>query len=171
MVKYMASVVKLPTGKFRAYVKGASEILLDKCRKIISGLGNGEFTDIPLTADDREMFLQVIASYASQSLRTIGVSFRDFDTWPPEDAVSREDPKAAEFLAVHQDMTFIGIFGIMDPIREGVREAVRDCRRAGVFVRMVTGDNILAGLAIARSAASTLRILAVLRWKDVNSET
>src|SRR5204863_127553 len=86
MVKYMASVVKLPNGKFRAYVKGASEILLDKCRKIISDLGNGEFTDIPLTADDREMFLQVITSYASQSLRTIGVSFRDFDTWPPADA-------------------------------------------------------------------------------------
>lgn len=146
----MATIVKLPNGKFRAYVKGASEILLRKCTKVV---GDPEQSDLPisdLTNEDREMFLQTITSYAEQTLRTIGSSFRDFESWPPEGAVSVEDPKVADFNKVHDDMTLLAVFGIKDPLRPTVKDAIKDCQRAGVVVRMVTGDNILTGKAIAK---------------------
>ncbi|TPX12156.1 uncharacterized protein E0L32_007042 [Thyridium curvatum] len=149
-VKYMATVVKLPNGKFRAYVKGASEILLGKCTRIVSDPSASELVDTELTDDDREMLLQTITSYAGQTLRTIASSYRDFESWPPADAVAADEPSMADFNKLHQDMTLIGIFGIKDPLRDTVKEAIIDCQRAGVVVRMVTGDNILTGRAIAR---------------------
>jgi Ca2+-transporting ATPase len=54
-----------------------------------------------------------------------------------------------EFDDIFNEMIFIGVVGIMDPLRPGVAQAVADCRKAGVFVRMVTGDNVLTAKAIA----------------------
>ncbi|KAK3936057.1 hypothetical protein QBC46DRAFT_357797 [Diplogelasinospora grovesii] len=155
-VKYMATVVKLPNGKFRAYVKGASEILLSKCTKVVlevdSNENDNELPATELTETDREMLSQTITSYAGQTLRTIGSSYRDFDVWPPRELASLKPDEftAAEFNKVHEDMTLVAIFGIKDPLRPTVRDAIKDCQRAGVFVRMVTGDNILTGRAIAK---------------------
>jgi len=149
-VKFMASVVKLPNGKFRAYIKGASEILLRKCTKVIEDPNAAELTAVDLTEADREMFLQTITSYAGQTLRTIASSYRDFESWPPEGAASDEDASLADLAKIHEDMTLIGIFGIKDPLRPTVISAIKDCQRAGVVVRMVTGDNVLTGRAIAR---------------------
>ena len=149
-VKYMATVVKLPDGKFRAYVKGASEILLSKCTTIIADPASDDLTTTPLTEEDRAVFSQTITSYAGQTLRTIGSSYRDFESWPPPELASEEELTAAVFDKVHQDMTLVAIFGIKDPLRPTVIDAIKDCRRAGVTVRMVTGDNILTGRAIAK---------------------
>ena len=149
-VKYMATVVKLPNGKFRAYAKGASEILVGKCTRILTEPGAEELSSAELGEADREMILQTITSYAGQTLRTIGSSYRDFESWPPEGAASDEDPKVADFNKIHQDMTLVAIYGIKDPLRPTVKEAIKDCQRAGVVIRMVTGDNILTGRAIAR---------------------
>ncbi|KAH8885976.1 calcium-translocating P-type ATPase [Thozetella sp. PMI_491] len=149
--KYMATVVELPNGRFRAYVKGASEILLVKCTQVIADPGASS-DDIPtteLTDQDREMLQQTITSYAGQTLRTIGSSYRDFDSWPPPELQGKEC-NAAEFNTVHENMTLVAIFGIKDPLRPTVKKAIEDCQRAGVFVRMVTGDNILTGRAIAK---------------------
>ncbi|KAK0610689.1 hypothetical protein B0T17DRAFT_621150 [Bombardia bombarda] len=149
-VKYMATVVKLPSGKFRAYVKGASEILLAQCSKVVAALDSDELTTTDFTESDREMFLQTITSYAGQTLRTIGSSYRDFDSWPPPELAGQEELTAAEFSKVHKDMTLVAIYGIKDPLRPTVIGAIKDCQRAGVYVRMVTGDNLLTGRAIAR---------------------
>ncbi|KAL8342323.1 hypothetical protein RB601_005027 [Gaeumannomyces tritici] len=149
-LKYMASVVKLADGKYRAYVKGASEILLKNCTKVLADPESDELHAVELTDDIRETLNQTITSYAGQTLRTIGSSYRDFDSWPPADAVSKEDPKAADFHKVDSDMTLVGIFGIKDPLRPQVKGAIQDCQRAGVKIRMVTGDNILTGSAIAK---------------------
>ncbi|GKT41889.1 calcium-transporting ATPase PAT1 [Colletotrichum spaethianum] len=149
-VKYMATVVKLPDGKYRVYVKGASEILLKQCNRVLENPGSSELSAVDMTAEDREMFAQTINSYAGQTLRTIGSSFRDFDSWPPKDAISKEDSRTADFDKVHQDMTLIAIYGIKDPLRSSVIDAIKDCNRAGVIVRMVTGDNILTARAIAK---------------------
>lgn len=148
--KFMASVVKLPNGKFRAYVKGASEIVLSKCTRILVEPNASELATADMTEEDRELFKQMIDSYANQTLRTIGSTYRDFDSWPPKGAESEEEPQLADFNKIHQDMTLLAIFGIRDPLRPPVIEALNDCRRAGVVVRMVTGDNILTGSAIAR---------------------
>ncbi len=149
-VKYMATVVKLPDGKFRAYVKGASEILLSKCTTIIADPASDDLTTTPLTEDDRAVFSQTITSYAGQTLRTIGSSYRDFESWPPPELAGEEELTAAVFDKVHKNMTLVAIFGIKDPLRPTVIDAIKDCRRAGVTVRMVTGDNILTGRAIAK---------------------
>nr|XP_036585249.1 calcium-translocating P-type ATPase [Colletotrichum truncatum]KAF6795146.1 calcium-translocating P-type ATPase [Colletotrichum truncatum] len=149
-VKYMATVVKLPSGKYRAYVKGASEILLSKCTKVMDGVGDANLNVVDLTSEDRKIFSQIITSYAGQTLRTIGSSFRDFESWPPKDAISNDDPRAADFNKIHEDMTLTAIYGIKDPLRPTVIDAIKDCNRAGVVVRMVTGDNILTARAIAK---------------------
>ncbi|KAM0215786.1 hypothetical protein ACHAQI_002884 [Fusarium lateritium] len=147
--KYSAVVVKLSNGKYRVYTKGASEILLGKCTRTLGSLSDGVARSVPLTEADRDMFNLIISSYAGQTLRTIGSSYRDFESWPPENAISPENPQHADFNDVHEDMTLVGIYGIKDPLRPTVISALEDCRRAGVFVRMVTGDNIQTASAIA----------------------
>ncbi|KAF5982581.1 Ca2+-transporting ATPase [Fusarium coicis] len=147
--KYSAVIVKLPNGKYRAYAKGVSEILLEQCTKCLGNVSEGGTMSVPLTEADRDMIGMIISSYAGQTLQTIGLSYRDFESWPPEGAVSPENPLNADFNAVYQGMTLIGIYGIKDPLRPTVISALEDCRRAGVFVRMVTGDNIQTASAIA----------------------
>lgn len=147
--KYMATVVK-NGDKYRVYVKGASEIVLGRCSKVITDVSGDEISTADLTKEDTETFQNTITSYANQTLRTIGSSYRDFDSWPPPDYSKKDDDTAASFDAIHKDMTLVAIYGIKDPLRESVIGAIQDCQKAGVVVRMVTGDNILTGTAIAR---------------------
>ncbi|BFZ60118.1 plasma membrane calcium [Saitoella coloradoensis] len=150
--KCMGAVVKLPKGGYRMYVKGASEILLRQCTKIIQDplTDNGSLTTCELNQEIEETLQETIMHYANRSLRTIGLVYRDFEQWPPKDArTAQDDPSQAEFADVFKDMTFICVVGIMDPLRPGVAQAVIDCQKAGVFVRMVTGDNVVTARAIA----------------------
>ncbi|PVI02519.1 calcium-translocating P-type ATPase [Periconia macrospinosa] len=148
-IKCSAVTVKLNDGRYRMYVKGASEILLNKCDRIVSD-ANKELADRELTEDNRDTLEQVITTYASRSLRTIGLVYRDFASWPPTDSRKNpDDPTQAVFEDIFTKMTFVAVIGIQDPLRDGVREAVKDCQGAGVYVRMVTGDNVLTAKAIA----------------------
>ncbi|RMZ92443.1 hypothetical protein DV736_g319, partial [Chaetothyriales sp. CBS 134916] len=146
--KCMAVVIKQANGKFRMLVKGASEILIARCSRIISDPIQG-IADCPMTVDQLETLNDIVTNYASRSLRTIALLYRDFDNWPPRGAVSADDKKQADFDKVLKDMVFLGVVGIQDPLRPGVTQAVHDCQSAGVFVRMVTGDNIMTAKAIA----------------------
>ncbi|KAF2188206.1 calcium-translocating P-type ATPase [Zopfia rhizophila CBS 207.26] len=148
-IKCSAVVVKLDDGKYRMYVKGASEILLEKCERIISD-ATKELADIGISDDNRDTLERLITTYASRSLRTIGLVYRDYESWPPKDArKADDDPSQAVFQDIFKHMTFLAVVGIQDPLRPGVREAVEDCQHAGVFVRMVTGDNVMTAKAIA----------------------
>lgn len=148
-IKCSAATVKLDDGRYRMYVKGASEILLNKCDRIVSD-ADKKLIDSALTEDSRDALEQVIATYASRSLRTLGLVYRDFESWPPANArKSPDDPTQAVFEDVFQNMVFLAVIGIQDPLRNGVREAVKDCQGAGVYVRMVTGDNVMTAKAIA----------------------
>jgi Ca2+-transporting ATPase len=147
--KCMGAVVKLKEGGYRLFVKGASEILLNKCTRIVDK-PSSEINITRLDSRNIESLNQVIAAYANRSLRTIGMIFRDFPSWPPPDARTMEDdPRQAEFDDIFDDMVFLSIVGIQDPLRDGVPEAVAECQKAGVFVRMVTGDNLMTARAIA----------------------
>lgn len=147
--KCMAVVVKLDAARYRMYVKGASEILLDKCSRIIEDAMRS-VSDIPMTEQNFKTLTETISIFASRSLRTIGLVYKDFEQWPPPGVATQdEDPKAAVFDKVFNDMVFLGIVGIQDPLRVGVTDAVRACQKAGVVVRMVTGDNLLTAKAIA----------------------
>lgn len=145
----MAVVMKLADGRFRMFVKGASEILIAKCTRIIRDPAR-DAAEVPISRENLDTLDQIVNTYASRSLRTIGLIYRDFQQWPPQGApVQDEDPKQALFDPIFKDMTFLGVVGIQDPLRPGVADAVRDCQTAGVFVRMVTGDNINTAKAIA----------------------
>ena len=102
----------------------------------------------PISKDSVENLGAIISTYASRSLRTIGLVYRDFEQWPPRGYRKMDDGQVS-FDDLFRDMTFLGVVGIQDPLRLGVADAVADCKMAGVFVRMVTGDNIQTAKAIA----------------------
>ncbi|KAI1268002.1 putative calcium P-type ATPase [Xylariaceae sp. FL1019] len=147
--KCMGVVAKLDNGGARLYVKGASEILLAKCTKLVSD-PTKDLSTSSMTSENTQSIKAAIEHYASRSLRTISIVYRDFERWPPRNAKRAEDdPNQVAFEDIFHRMTFIAMVGIQDPLRDGVPEAVRTCQTAGVVVRMVTGDNILTAKAIA----------------------
>ncbi|KAI7055743.1 calcium-translocating P-type ATPase, partial [Hortaea werneckii] len=148
--KCMGIVVKLKSGGCRLLVKGASEIMLRYCATIINDPSKSA-SSTTMTGDNKKTLQSLIDAYADRSLRTIGFIYRDYESWPPKGARRTEDDKTqAVFEDICKNMTFLGVVGIQDPLRKGVPEAVEDCIKAGVFPRMVTGDNILTAKAIAR---------------------
>lgn len=133
--KRMTVVVMLPDGKFRAYCKGASEIILKMCNKGLDGSGSV----VPLDEVASSDLKNIINGFASESLRTLCLAYIDL-----------EDNFDAERQTIPTNgYTCICIVGIKDPVRPGVKEAVELCRTAGITVRMVTGDNINTAKAIA----------------------
>lgn len=146
--KCMAVIIKLANGKYRMLVKGASEILIAKSTRIIAD-PTISVGDRAASSEQIEELNRIVNTYASKSLRTIAMLYRDFSQWPPQGAESSDDRRQADFDKVFTNMTFLGVVGIQDPLRPGVTQAVRDCQIAGVFVRMVTGDNIMTAKAIA----------------------
>lgn len=147
--KCMGVVIQLENGRYRLYVKGASEILLEKCTEIIHD-PTRDSSSSPMTDDNRQTLTNLIDNYASRSLRTIAMVYRDFDRWPAKGARTVEgDRNETVFEDIFKKMVLLSIVGIQDPLREGVPEAVRTCQNAGVVVRMVTGDNLITAKAIA----------------------
>ncbi|GLA32609.1 ATPase, Ca transporting, plasma membrane [Aspergillus niger] len=148
--KCMAVVIQMDNGTYRMLVKGAAEILLRQSTRIVQDATNG-LAEAPLSVDDRVAIDTIITDYASRALRCIALVHRDFEIWPPRETVTCEnDGETVEFEPIFRDMTMLGVFGIQDPVREGVPDAVRQCQRAGVFVRILTGDNIITAKAIAQ---------------------
>ncbi|KAF5019438.1 hypothetical protein F66182_8546 [Fusarium sp. NRRL 66182] len=147
--KCMGVVVQGPDGSARLYIKGASEIILSKCTQVLHDPASGDSL-APLSDDNTELIHRLIESYAKRSLRTIGICYKDFPSWPPKNAGTVEGGSEVLFDDLFLDMSFIGVVGIQDPLREGVPEAVRLCQKAGVVVRMVTGDNKITAEAIAK---------------------
>lgn len=147
--KCMAVVIKLDNGKYRMLVKGASEILVGKCTRIVRD-PTKDLTNTPLSDQDNSSLNDIMTRYASRSLRPIGMVYRDYDEWPPRGTPTENNKGTADFDAIFKDMIMFGVFGIQDPLRPGVSEAVQQCQRAGVFVRMVTGDNLMTAKAIAQ---------------------
>ncbi|KAF6719545.1 Plasma membrane calcium-transporting ATPase 3 [Oryzias melastigma] len=136
--KSMSTVIRLPDGTFRLYSKGASEIMLKKCSYILDA--NGEPRSFR-PRDRDEMVKQVIEPMACEGLRTICIAYRDLSPNPEPDWENE-----AEIVT---ELTCISVVGIEDPVRPEVPEAIRKCQRAGITVRMVTGDNINTARAIA----------------------
>ncbi|XP_043932863.1 plasma membrane calcium-transporting ATPase 3-like isoform X4 [Protopterus annectens] len=136
--KSMSTVLQNPDGSFRMYSKGASEIILRKCSKIMDKKGE---TKVFKPRDRDEMVKKVIEPMACDGLRTICLAFKDLPAHPEPDWDSESD--------ILSDLTCIAVVGIEDPVRPEVPEAITKCQRAGITVRMVTGDNINTARAIA----------------------
>ncbi|XP_058028663.1 plasma membrane calcium-transporting ATPase 3 isoform X2 [Ahaetulla prasina] len=136
--KSMSTVICMPDGGYRLFSKGASEIVLKKCTNILNS--NGELR-VFRPRDRDEMVKKVIEPMACDGLRTICIAYRDFPAGKEPDWDNEND--------IVIDLTCIAIVGIEDPVRPEVPEAIRKCQRAGITVRMVTGDNINTARAIA----------------------
>uniref|UniRef100_A0A8C2Z8X0 Calcium-transporting ATPase n=1 Tax=Cyclopterus lumpus TaxID=8103 RepID=A0A8C2Z8X0_CYCLU len=137
--KSMSTVLKLADGSYRMFSKGASEILLKKCYKILTA--NGE-AKVFRPRDRDDMVKKVIEPMASEGLRTICLAYRDFP-------VSEGEPDWDNENDILSGLTCLSVVGIEDPVRPEVPDAIKQCQRAGITVRMVTGDNINTARAIA----------------------
>eukprot|EP00249_Psilotum_nudum_P017892 c26539_g2_i1 orf=123-2279(+) len=134
--KMMGVLLKLGGGKYRVHWKGASEIVLGMCNTVMDASGQ----TIPLDASQMK---SVIKAFAGEALRTLCLAFKDFEDGPFDESFSL--PK--------ERFTCIAIVGIKDPVRPGVKDAVNLCKKAGIKVRMVTGDNIETAKAIAQECS------------------
>ncbi|XP_027135194.1 plasma membrane calcium-transporting ATPase 1 isoform X5 [Larimichthys crocea] len=137
--KSMSTVLKNADGGFRMYSKGASEIVLRKCSRILDAQGQPR---VFKPKDRDEMVRKVIEPMACDGLRTICVAYRDFPA-------SAGEPDWDSENDILNELTCIVVVGIEDPVRPEVPEAITKCQRAGITVRMVTGDNINTARAIA----------------------
>ncbi|XP_061353498.1 putative calcium-transporting ATPase 11, plasma membrane-type isoform X2 [Gastrolobium bilobum] len=145
--KKMSVLVALPDGnnKSRAFCKGASEIVVKMCDKVV----NADGKVIDMNEQQRNSITEVINGFASEALRTLCIAFKDIEGSSQGDSIPEDK------------YTLITIIGIKDPVRPGVREAVKTCLAAGITVRMVTGDNINTAKAIARECGILTDGLAI----------
>ncbi|XP_068578093.1 plasma membrane calcium-transporting ATPase 1-like isoform X1 [Cebidichthys violaceus] len=137
--KSMSTVLKNADGGYRMYSKGASEIVLRKCSRVLDAQGHPR---VFKPKDRDEMVRKVIEPMACDGLRTICVAYRDFPAEAGEPNWENEND-------ILNELTCIVVVGIEDPVRPEVPEAISKCQRAGITVRMVTGDNINTARAIA----------------------
>uniref|UniRef100_A0AAQ5ZJP1 Calcium-transporting ATPase n=1 Tax=Amphiprion ocellaris TaxID=80972 RepID=A0AAQ5ZJP1_AMPOC len=137
--KSMSTVLKNHDGSYRMFSKGASEILLKKCCQILMASGEAKAFK---SRDRDDLVKRVVESMASEGLRTICLAYRDFPA-------SEGEPDWDNEAQILTGLTCIAVVGIEDPVRPEVPDAIRKCQRAGITVRMVTGDNINTARAIA----------------------
>lgn len=128
------------------FVKGASEIILDCCDSFQAFDG----PNVPITPEFRATIEEAIASMANLALRTIIIAKKKVDgsSFFIILGFTDKDDKGV-FNIEKTGLTMIGLIGIKDILREEVPGAIKACKKAGVRVRMVTGDNLLTARAIA----------------------
>lgn len=130
--------------KIEAYVKGAPDLLLGICDKIIE---NGEIRK--LTAEDREKILDINNSFAEKSLRILALAYREL-------------PKSKEYNLdnVEGNLVFVGLVGMIDPPRVEVKMAVEQCQEAGIEIMIITGDHAITAKAVAQQ-------IGLFKGKDI----
>ncbi|XP_033316065.1 plasma membrane calcium-transporting ATPase 3 isoform X5 [Bombus vosnesenskii] len=146
--KSMSTVIPRKGGGYRLFTKGASEIIMKKCAFIYGREGHLE----KFTREMQERLVKnVIEPMACDGLRTICVAYRDFV--PGKAEINQvhidNDPNWEDEENVVNNLTCLCIVGIEDPVRPEVPDAIRKCQKAGITVRMVTGDNINTARSIA----------------------
>ena len=132
--KMMTTIHKVGS-KYRIITKGAPDVLLSKCNKVYTKSGIKNIVEI-----DREKIQRNNLEMANQALRVIAVGYLDIDNIPNN--ITSEN--------IEQQLIFVGLIGMIDPPREGVKEAVETCRKAGIKTVMITGDHIATAKAIAQ---------------------
>ncbi|KAL6292087.1 hypothetical protein ACE6H2_000229 [Prunus campanulata] len=130
---------KADNNTIQAHWKGAAEMILAMCTSYYNASG------LVINMDDnaKMRFEQIIQGMAASSLRCIAFAHKEI---PAEEQMDERDHKA---LLKEDGLTLLGLVGLKDPCRLGVKEAVGDCQYAGVNVKMITGDNVFTAKAIA----------------------
>lgn len=133
--KLMSTLHELPGSTLRQYTKGAPDELLRRCT---AAWVDGE--TVPLTSELRARVLAENQRMARGALRVLGAAMRDHAA-PPRDFSSEH---------AEQELVFIGLVGLIDPIRPEARAAIAECKTAGIRPVMITGDHRDTAVAIAR---------------------
>ncbi|GMY35272.1 calcium-transporting ATPase 10, plasma membrane-type-like [Fagus crenata] len=132
--------VQLPDSQVHIHWKGAAEIVLASCTSYIDA--TDQFVKMD---EDKEIFFKkAIEDMAGGSLRCVAIAYRSIEM----EKVSDEE-QLDQWALPEDDLVLLAIVGIKDPCRPGVRGAVEICQKAGIKVRMVTGDNVRTAKAIA----------------------
>ena len=142
--KMMTTIHKIPNG-YRVITKGAPDVLLKKCNKVYE---NGNVT--ALDYSKTKLIENQNNKMADEALRVLAIAYLDIPSLP-----SKIDSENIE-----KNLIFIGLIGMIDPPREGVKEAVTTCKKAGIKTVMITGDHIITAKAIAKD-------LGILRGSDL----
>ncbi len=147
--KMMTTIHKIGS-KYRIITKGAPDVLIKRCSQYYQ---NGRIEPIFSKRDALQEQNQMMAEDA---LRVIAIAYKDVEKLPRE--INSE--------TIENELTFVGLIGMIDPPREGVKEAVKTCRKAGIKTVMITGDHLQTAKAIAKE-------LGILRKGDlaINGET
>lgn len=151
--KLMTTVHQTETG-ILSVTKGAPDVLLERCTKILS---NG--AERALTDEDRAAIEKANKEMADHALRVLAVAHKHLDK-VPENAVQE---------ALENEMVFIGLVGMIDPPREEAREAVKICRQAGIRPIMITGDHRDTAAAIARELGIAQDSSEVIAGSQLNA--
>ena len=148
--KMMTTIHKIGN-KYRVITKGAPDVLLQKCTKQIDTISEmtnqynikiRSLENLKIQSDNRQM--------AQKALRVIAVAYKDLDVLP-----SKIDSQSIE-----NNLTFVGLIGMIDPPRKGVKEAVQVCKNSGIKTVMITGDHLETAKAIAKD-------LGILEQRDL----
>uniref|UniRef100_A0A7S4VBP8 P-type Ca(2+) transporter n=1 Tax=Ditylum brightwellii TaxID=49249 RepID=A0A7S4VBP8_9STRA len=139
--KRMSWIVEKGDG-FRMYSKGAPKAMFGSSTSFLSGLSGSVTETKPLTPAELKAFNEKIESYQNSGLRSLAVAFRDFDSVPKDGWNNNKD--------LETNMTLLAVFGIEDPLRPSVPGAIEDCRKAGIDVRMCTGDALSTAVSIGK---------------------
>lgn len=124
--------------KYRIICKGAPDVLLDKCTKEVLEIVDSQ--DIKVKTLDKLKIKNENEQMAHKALRVIAVAFKDVT----------ELPSKIDNSTIENNLTFVGLIGMIDPPREGVKEAVKTCKTAGIKTVMITGDHLETAKAIAK---------------------
>jgi len=134
--KFMATLVESPLiGKKILYIKGAPEIVLGKCKEVVL---DGRQVD---AVEYRSTVEAQLLSYQNMAMRTLGFAFK---------IVGENEPNDCTELVSANDLNFLGVVAISDPIRPDVPAAVAKCQSAGIGIKIVTGDTPGTATEIAR---------------------
>ncbi len=147
--KMMTTIHKIGN-KYRVITKGAPDVLLQKCIKEISDINeiNNQY-NIKAQSLNISKIQNENRQMAQNALRVIAVAYKDVDYLPTK----------VDTANIENNLTFVGLIGMIDPPREGVKEAVRTCKEAGIRTVMITGDHLETARAIAKD-------LGILESKD-----
>jgi P-type Ca2+ transporter type 2C len=130
--KYMVTVHRTPEGKLVAYMKGAPAAVMESAAYFMT---HGKTR--PITEMDRSAILQLNMDMAEDALRVLAVAYRELpEEYTPDDLIS--------------DLTYVGLLGMIDPLREEAKGAIEQCHEAGIRTIMITGDQPVTASEIAR---------------------
>ena len=136
--KMMTTIHKIGN-KYRIITKGAPDVLLQRCTKEILDANN--LNNIRVQALQTSRIQNDNRQMAQKALRVIAVAYKDVDSLPNK--IDSEN--------IENNLTFLGLIGMIDPPREGVKEAVKTCQNAGIKTVMITGDHLETAKAIAKN--------------------